>query len=339
MALVTENNESLAGITKLIDPKGDPFVIAEVLEQMHAHRRDIVWKPCNDGLVEQVAIRASYPVPTWIFPGEGVVPSYGTVRNAVFNTGLLRSYCEIPKDHLAFKDSADTAVKMAELTAHTHGMENEHSRVMFYGDRGKNPREFNGIAQYYNSKSKNNADAIIDAGGTGAALRDIWIFGWSTETVYMVYPEGKKGYSGGLQRTVETLDTNTSSKRPDSSSKDGYKPIHLSRYDWWSGLVLKNWQYVIRIANINTAAGSVTTDIPLWVLRGVDRLKSRDGVRTAIYSDRRTLELADEQSRKDVMNSTLKWEDVYGRGIKNVTVQGIPWHYVDALDTNVAQVT
>ena len=77
----------------------------------------------------------------------------------------------------------------------------------------------------------------------------MWLIGWGQNTCHGLFPKGSKA---GLQvrdlGEVPLYDAN-------NNVYQGYR----THFKWDCGLTVRDWRFVVRIANINVTAGAVTT--------------------------------------------------------------------------------
>ena len=331
---VTE--DQLTGLTKRFGPDGIHLKIAELWAQHNPMIKDWVWREATKEAQMIVGVRAFEPKPSKVDIGEGVKPQTSRVRNATFNQTALSLACEISKDAFDLVRN-ENALIMNEEKAHLSGINTEIARLFFYGNEASDPREFDGMTQFYNKKGLNNNDYIIDAGGTGNQLRSIWLIGHGEEGTFMHYPVGSKA---GIKRSVRGIETAENSPVQGSSTNDGLREVYRSFLGWKGGVAIKDPRKNVRIANIDPVAIKTATEkLPVLIQRACNRLYSRDGIRPALYGPREILEILDEQNVAAVSNSSLKWEEIYGKGIFSRTCQGIPIEYCTALDNDELQVT
>ena len=100
-----------------------------------------------------------------------------------------------------------------------------------------------------------------------------------------------------------------------------------------SGIAVRDWRYVVRIANIdnsdltNTAASGA--NLISLMTTAVEQIYSTEGVNTRFYMPRRIRAFLRQQMVNKVVNSTLTMDEVAGR--KVMSFDGIPVRRVDAL--------
>jgi hypothetical protein len=159
-----------------------------------------------------------------------------------------------------------------------------------------------------------------------------WLVGWGSNTIHGIFP---KGSMAGLQHEDLGID--------DVDDADGnpfraYKDL----FQWDNGLVVADWRYAVRIANIQVAAlvaGSGTqattasTNIIKLMSRATDHLPSLTNCKPVFYVNRtlashlKVMALATSSSSLAVQPAL----DQFGRNIQQLTFLGIPVRLVDVL--------
>lgn len=134
--------------------------------------------------------------------------------------------------------------RLSEDFAFLEAMNQEMASTMFYGNPATEPKEFLGIApRYSDSSGPANAQNILSGGGS-TNLTSIYLVVWGEQTVYCPFPKGSK--AGLIHQDLGEQTVYNS---------DGTRLQALATlYQWKNGLVVKDWRYVVRIANIDTAA-------------------------------------------------------------------------------------
>jgi len=115
---------------------------------------------------------------------------------------------------------------------------------------------------------------------------------------------------------------------------------YRTHYKWDIGAVLRDWRYVVRIANIdvsdltkNASAGADLIDLLTQALELVPNIGMG---RPAFYMPRKLRSFLRRQITNKVAASTLTMEDVAGK--KVVTFDGVPCRRTDALLLTEARV-
>lgn len=174
----------------------------------------------------------------------------------------------------------------------------------------------------------------IDAGGTGTDLTSIWLVGWGPNTVHGLYPENSKA---GLSK--EDIGEEAAFD-PDG----GEYRVLKTHFGWDVGLSVRDWRYVVRIANIkesllqsvppdeNSATGHNLYEL---LVKAVAKVPSLSGARFAFYTNR-TIETYLRLQQANSRNVQLNLADVGGRRV--LSFDGIPFRRVDVLEFKEAQV-
>jgi hypothetical protein len=180
---------------------------------------------------------------------------------------------------------------------------------MFYGNEGTEPEAFTGLAPRYNSLAAQNSDNIIDAGGVGSNNTSIWLAVWGPRTGFGIFPKGSK--AGLTQRdlgevTIENVD-----------GAGGRMQAYRSHYRWDMGLVVRDWRYFVRVANIDVPALNTvanTKNIITWMIQAGERLRSLGMGRPAFYVNRNIREKLRLGIIEKISNN-LTWESVEGKRV------------------------
>lgn len=330
MAILAVTNPTLMDLAKRTDPDGKIAAIIELLNQDNGILDDMTWIEGNLTTGHRTTVRTGLPAPTWRKLYGGVQPTKSTTRQITDNTGMLEAYAEVDKA-LADLGGNTSAFRLSEDKAHIEGMMQEMSQTLFYGNEGTEPEAFTGLAPRYNSLAAENGQQIIDAGGTGSDNTSIWLVVWDTDKVHGIIP---KGSTAGLQHkdlgevTIENVD-----------GAGGRMQGYRSHYRWDAGLTVRDWRYVVRVANIDkselvpgAATGANITDL---MVQALERVQGTNG-RPVFYMNRSLRSMLRRQMIEKVKNSTLSMEDVAGKRVP--TFDGVPIRRVDVLAADEARV-
>lgn len=330
MSVLATTHPTLLDLAKRSDADGSIAAIVELLNQTNEILDDMIWTEGNLPTGHRTTMRTGLPTPTWRKLNAGVQPSKSTTVQITFNTGMLEAYAEVDKA-LADLNGNTQSFRLSESMAFIEGMSQEMARVLFYGNEGSQPEAFTGLSPMFNDLSAANADNIIDAGGTGTDNQSIWLVIWGPNTAHGIVPKGSKA---GLQRedkgqvTIENID-----------GAGGRMEAYREHFRWDAGLALRDWRYVVRIANIDRSLLTVdlTTgaNLPTLMFQAMERIPSYNG-RAVWYMSRDVTSMLRQQLPNAVKNSTLTIEDVGGRKVSSF--QGIPIRRVDKLSADEARV-
>ncbi len=332
MVASATNNPTLIDVTNSMDPDGSITVVAEILNETNWILTDMTMMEGNLPTGHRSTVRTGIPDPTWRQLYGGVQPSKGTTAQITDTTGMLEAYAEIDKA-LADLNGNTNAYRLQEDRAHIEGMSQSMATTLFQGNEAVNPERFTGLNVRYNDLSADNADNIIEGGGTGADNASIWLIGWSPNTAFGIYPKGSVGglvMSDKGQVTIENVD-----------GSNGRMEAYRTHYRWENGLSVKDWRYVVRIANIDrsllTADVSTGANISNLAFEAMERIPNLGAARFAFYCDRTIITMWRQQTENRISNSTLVVEQV--GGVPITSFHGVAIRRTDALAVDEAQVT
>ena len=331
MATLANTSLTLADWAKRTDPEGRVPVVAELLSQSNEVLEDCVFKEGNLPTGERVVIRTGLPTVYWRALNQGIPNSKSTTAQVDEACGILEARSEIDKD-LAMLNGNTAQFRLSEDQAFLEAMNQTQATTLFYGNPGTDPKQFLGLAPRYSSLSAANAQNILSAGGSGSDNTSIFLVVWGDNTAYCPFPKGSKA---GLMH--EDLGEQT------VYNSDGTRMQALAtRYQWKNGLVVKDWRYVVRIANIdvsdliaqaNTQASTASTAIIKLMARALYRIPNMSMGRAAFYMNR-TVHSGLALAAMDKSQYVLKIEQgltQFGQPNSWLSFLGVPLRRVDAI--------
>lgn len=329
-ATLSTTNPTLADVANRLTPDGkvDPQIV-ELLKETNEVLDDMTMIQANGYTEHKTTVRTGLPSGTWRKLNYGVPPEKSRTAQVKDSMGMLESYAEVDKALADLNDNS-AAWRLSEDRAFIEGLNQTMAQTLIYGDSSLDPEKFMGLAPRYNTLSAENAQNIIDAGGTGSDNASIWLVVWGPNTVHGIYP---KGSFAGLQSRDLGEHTLTDSA---GGRYQGYR----THYKWDLGLTLRDWRYVVRVANIdvsdltkNASAGADLIDL----LTQAAEIPPNLGMgRPVFYMPRKLRSFLRRQITNKVANSTLTMDDVAGK--KVVAFDGIPCRRVDSLLLTEARV-
>jgi hypothetical protein len=329
MAVLSTAALTLADLAKRKDTDGKIAKIVEILGATNEILDDMLWLPTNDGTGHKSVIRTGLPTGTWRLLNYGVPQEKSTTVQVRDTTGMLESYSQVDKALVDISDDKEGFL-LSESKAFLEGMNQTMATTIFYGDSSVFPERFTGLTPRFNTLTgAENGANIIDGGGTGSNNTSIWLICWDENTVFGIYP---KGTQGGLKQEPTKQETLFDAA---GGMYEGYRTHFL----WYCGLVVKDWRYVVRIANIdrtllvkNAATGADLVDL---MVQAIELLPNTRVGRAVFYVNRNIRSFL----RRQIANKTNVWlsmEEVAGH--KVLTFDGIPVKRVDALLNTEARV-
>lgn len=324
MATLAASVLTLADWAKRIDPDGKTPKIVELLAQTNEILTDMLWKEGNLPTGERTTIRTGLPTVYWRSINQGTQPSKSTTAQIDESCGMLDAWSEVDKD-LALLNGNVNSFRLSEAQAFIESMNQEAASTMFYGNASLDPEEFNGLAVRYSSLSANNAQNIVTGGGSQSDNMSVWLVVWGQQTCFGVFPKGSKA---GLEHEDLGLVTVETTAGVAGSRMRAYQ----DHFQWKMGIVLKDWRYVVRIANIdksNLVAESSAADLTKLMIKAVHRIPNIGMGKPVFYMNRTCFEFLDIQRLNNVRTGALTYQDVDGRSVP--MFRGIPIRICDSL--------
>lgn len=328
MATLSTTSPTLADLAKRQNAQGGIDKIIEILNGQNEMLLDIPWMAANDGTGHRTTIRSGLPAGTWRKLNYGVQPEKSTTVQVRDGTGMLESYAEVDRSLVDIsKDKA--GFMLSEHKAFIEGMSQNMATQLIYGDASVNPEKITGLAPRFNSKSAENGQNILDAGGTGSNNTSIWLIAWDDSTAHGIYPDGSVGGLKVGPNKEETLIDAAGGKY------EGYR----THYKWDAGITIRDWRYIIRIANVDVAAltkdAASGADLIDLMVQAIELLPGTDTGNLRFYCNRTVRSFL----RRQITNKKNVWlsmGEVAGR--KVLQFDDIPVRRVDAILNTEARV-
>ena len=342
MAVNPTTNLTLADWAKRVEDDGRMAIIVDLLSQANEMMTDMIWMAGNltDGY--KTTVRTGLPEGTWRNLYQGVQPTKSTTAQITERCGNLEAYSVIDKD-LADLNGNTAEFRLGEDASFFEGMTQQMQAALLYSNSLSTPNQIMGLAPRYNTLDAAEAETannVIDMGGTGSTNTSIWWVQWGQNTCHGIFPMNK---IGGLQHVdlgewTETLSTGAKYQ------------VYQSHFKWESGLCVRDWRYVVRLANIDVTAlsGVNAANLINGLVRAahlfpttprsvgpVQEATRPSGVvgsgRSAIYCNRTASTFFDLQAlnKTNVLLNMEQWD-----GVPVTTFRGVPIRTVDQLLSN-----
>lgn len=334
MATLAAGQLTLADWAKRVDPKGQVETkIAELLNQTNEILEDAVFIEGNLPTGHRLNIRTGLPTVYWRSIGQGVPRSKSTTAQVDESCGLLEAYSGVDQA-LCELNGNTAAFRLTEDVAFLEAMNQTQASTMFYGNPGTDPRQYLGLSSRYGTISgASNGQNILDAGGVSTNNASIWLVVWGENTVFCPFPAGSKA---GLVSEDDGLMTIY------DSNQNPYK-AYQTHYVWKNGLAVKDWRYIVRICNINTAnlvAESAAADLIKLMSRSLDRIPNLAMGRACFYMNRTLFSMMRIQALNKSQNAISIESGLtqFGTPTKWMSFLGVPLRKVDQLLNTEARV-
>lgn len=331
MALLVAGALTLADWAKRLDPDGQVPKVAELLSQTNEILEDAVFMEGNLPTGHRLTIRTGLPQVFYRMINQGVPTSKSVTAQIDEACGILEARSHIDVE-LAKLNGNTAAFRLSEDQAFIEAMNQTMAGAMFYGNPGTDPRQFLGLQTRYSSLSAGNGQNILDAGGTGSNNCSIYLVVWGENTVFCPFPKGTKAGLMHQDLGEESV--------PDANNN--FFQAMRALYQWKNGVAVKDWRYVVRIANINvtdlvgqsaTQAATAATQIINLMSRALDRVPNLGMGRPSFYANRTVYSML-RVAALNKSNAALSIEQAltqFGTPYALTKFLGIPLRKVDQL--------
>jgi hypothetical protein len=321
--------------------------IIELLSQTNEILDDMMVVEGNLPTGHKTTIRTGLPQATWRQLNAGVPNAKSTSAQIVDTCGNLETYAVIDKD-IADLNGNTAEFRLSEVRAFLEGMSQQVAQTLIYGNQHVNPERFTGFAPRYSTKTVANAQTannVISAAGTGNGNTSLWITTWGSDTLHATFPKGK----------ITGLQHRDMGEWPVTDSNQNTYQAYRDHFKWEIGLVLRDWRYTVRIADIqiDQLSGVSAANLINLIVRGLYRLPTAPAGATAvqtsdtpevranmgrvvIYCNRVVRTYLDLQAMNKT-NVLLKLEEFNGKVI--TTFRGVPVRTCDAILNNETALT
>lgn len=332
------SNLTLADLYNRMDPDGKPARMTMLLSQTNEVTEDAVFVEGNLPTGMRYTLLAGLPAVYYRSINQGIPNSKSTSVTVDESCGILEARSHIDVE-LAALNGNSAAWRLSEEAPFLEAMNQTWCQNLFYGNPAFDARQSLGFSTRYSSQSAGNGQNILDAGGSGSNNTSIYLIGWSDQTVGCPFP---KGSQAGLKQ--EDLGQGSV-----QDAAGNYYEALKTLYNWKTGLMVKDWRYVVRIANINVAdlitqsgtqAATAPTAIINLMSRAIDRIPFPGKVKLAFYANRTVYSILRIAALNKSTNA-LGISDAltqFGTPYKLTDFLGVPLRKVDQLLLTEARV-
>ena len=326
---------TLVDWAKRLEPEGGVTTdIVEMLSITNEVLLDMLWLEGNLPTGHRTTLRTGLPAVYFRLLNQGVQPSKSTTAQIDEATAKLEAWSEVDKA-LADLSGDVNAFRFSEALAFIEAMNQQMATSLFYGNSGTAPEQFTGLAPRYAAISgATNKQNVLDAGGRANVNSSIWLVLWGRNTFHGIFP---KGTQAGLQHHdhgEETAET--------SATIGGTRlRVYRDQFIWDAGVCLRDWRYVVRIANIDTTnlvAEASAANIIKFMIKALHKVPTFGLGRAVLYMNRTLFECLDIQRFEAVQTGgQLRYAEV--DGIMTPMFRGVPIRRSDALLNTEATVS
>jgi hypothetical protein len=323
MPLLNANAPTLADVAKRMDPDGKISTIVELLSQTNPLLEDMSWIEGNLPTGHRTTVRTGLPSVGFRALNEGVTPGKSSTAQIDEGCAILEGMCEVDVD-LAKLNGNTAEFRLSEGQAFIEAMNQQMCAQVLYGNQATSPKAFTGFAPRYNASTAVTGQNLLLSGGAGSDNSSIWLIVWGPNTVTGIYP---KGSTAGLIHE----DLGEQIVQTGTGIATGRMKAYVDRWQWKCGLVVRDWRYAVRIANIdisNLVAEAGAADLTKQMIKAIHRIPSMGMGRPVFYCSRSVREMLDIQALNKA-STQLTLENFDGKRV--TAFQGIPIRTVDQI--------
>jgi hypothetical protein len=326
MAALSSNYLTLADWAKRLDPNGQEARVIELLNQNNQILEEMPFIEGNQVTGHRTTVRTGLPTVAWRLLNAGVAPSKSHTAQIDEQIGMLEAYSEVDRDLAELGGNAGS-LRLSEARAFLEAMNQEMAQTLFYGTAAA-PEEFVGLATRYSLTTAGNGSNVLSGGGSGSTNTSIWLIAWDPETISGIFPKGSKA---GIYHEDLGLET----KENAGGVTGALNRVYRDHWQWKNGIALRDWRYVVRIANIETSP--VAADL-IDLMEHAEEILPNELGRRAFYMNRTMRRTLRTQERADVSaGGGTTYENVGG---KRTLMFGVtPIRITDALVNTEATVS
>lgn len=286
MATIGGTVLTLSDFAQRLDPDGSVPDIAELLNEKNEVLSDMLWVEGNLPTGMRTTQRAGLPNVFFRQLNTGILPSKSTVGQVDDVCCILEAWSVID-EKLGQLNGNIEELRLSEAKPFLEAMNQQFCQTLFYGNTSVNPERFLGFSPRFGAISgATNAQNILNAAGASNNA-SIWLVGWGEDTVCGIFPKGTKAGLTHEDYGLQTVQTAAAGSAVGITS--GFMRAYQDRFVWEPGLALRDWRYVVRIANVNINAlvtNASPANLVALMSRSLDRIPSLKGCNPVFYMNR-----------------------------------------------------
>ncbi len=277
---------TLVDVAKSFGPDGKVASVAELLNQSNEVLSYLPFKEGNLPTGHKGVVRTGLPIISLRSFYKGVKVGKSGRATIEDVCAMAEGRNEIDQD-LAELNGNVNEFRKSESIAFVEAMNQKWAQQFLYGDSSVDPEGILGVVPRYNSLTAQSGQNIIDAGGTGADNTSVFLMVFGENTVHGIYPKGSK--AGLTQEDLGLIDAF-------DDNNDRFR-AYAELWKWKFGLHVRDWRYVVRIANIDvsdltgqtgTQAITAATWLNKLMIKALARIPSM-GMGTPVFIASRTV--------------------------------------------------
>lgn len=345
MAAIGNTLPTLVDVVSRMNPDGSIAKVVEALQKRNPILNDIPVYEANQATGDIFSARTALPSPTYRKFNQGVAATKSTTEQVTEACAQLEAFSKVDCG-LAALNSNELAFRASEDNAFLQGFNIEIAQGIFYNSTTTSPEKFHGLSPRLAATAGNVAAGQIikaDASASGSDQASVWLVGWGEDTVSGIYPRGHKAAGFDSEDLGKQLTR-------DANSNDF--TAYVTHYMWKFGIRVKDYRYLVRVANIDTSAWKADltagADLVSSLIDAVHTIYNTEGITPRLYMNRAVAAMLNKQCARRSGNDMLQWvkaDDIGIRGAGGLgtpliqTFLGVPIRVTDALTITEAVVS
>lgn len=319
MATTGSDVVTLKDYLNIRNPGGGIDKVIELLANQHGIVEDILWREANDVTSHTLIARTGLPTVYDREYNKGTPASKGTTKRVIETLQKTQSVLTVDEELLLLEGNK-AAFLLSEAEPHFQAMRDKFATQVFYGNQASNDLSIDGLANRY---AYSDGPNVVDFGGSGADCTSLWFIAHGENTFTSLYP---KGSPVGLRKDHRGI-------IPTTDSDGNHLKMDFTFFNWDFGIAVKDWRYIVRCANIESAGleGTGTNNLIdklHLMIKARNLLESTSNVKPVIYCNR------DVKTQLDIaafnkVSPTLYTRDIGGEEV--TMFRGIPVKREDAI--------
>ena len=308
MSALSNTLPTLAQLAKTVDAGWtNALPIIELLSKRMGLYAALRWEEANQALSHRTSMRTGLPTAAYRLFNLGLDASDGSFANVTFPVAKIGTLAEVDAELIKIAPNRDRFVAQ-KIAGHIEALLQKLSSEMFYGTAAT-AEGIVGLSAMYGSTTAENAQNLIDAGGTDASDNaSIWLLNIGP-TVKGLYP---RGTPAGIEREPIGYETSESLGGAGKRGRVWREFDHVG-----AGIAVEDWRDAGRVHSIDVSAMRAEVG-------DADLLKLTRKLKARLLSQ----PLYD---RRFIMHATV-WEaiqeqrdakQVAGGGVTKATIDGI----------------
>ncbi len=243
----TTDYPSIVDAAKERDQEGKLLPHVYSLSQCNAWVNWCVWTETNQARSHMVSVETTAPLPSTRILNRGVLSSYGTWTQIEETVAQIKDWIEIDEDVANYGGDPES-FRVRQSQGRIRAMGRKFTYLSFYGNRGSNPSDINGLSMRFGAISgATNAQNVINAGGTNNTNLSIWLIGFGPFALTGIFPKGSIAgihhRDWGLRPITNAVDS--------TGGANGKLAVYLDEFTMDFGIFPADWRNIVRIANVD----------------------------------------------------------------------------------------